>query len=103
MALKVRHKCNLLEEVTQLFIQTIKNPSNAIPLELMEVELKIPYVGKLINESGIANLADFQDISILTKDIVASCASDVRKIRILILSDEILVLGVERHEALAVS
>ena len=92
----VRQEGNLLREVAQGLLRTLEGLRGAALVELVEAEVEIPFVGRLAGDTALADLEDFQDVSLLTEDIAVSRASDTWKIRASIAKDRAAVLRVER-------
>lgn len=101
--MRAGHEGNFLLEVTQELFRMLESLRCDTPLELVEAELEIPFVGKPAGDDALASLADFRHVSVLAEDMVASGVSDVWRIRISVMKDHAAILRVERYETPATS
>ncbi len=98
-----RHDGDLLQEVARGLLQTLEALRDSKPVELIEAELEIPFVGTLADDAASVGLKHFRNVSLLTEDINSSRASDIWKICIAIGRDNASVLRVERYDSPATS
>lgn len=101
--MRARYGGNLLWETTQELIRVLEGLRHATPLELIEAELEIPFIGKPAGDTSPASLAGFRDVSVIAEDIGASGVSDIWRIRISIMKDRAAILRVERYDTPAAS
>lgn len=98
-----RHESNPLQEVIHDLLQALNALRDSRPVELVEAELAIPFIGKLARKTSLPDPEDFRAVSLLATDIERSDISDIWSIRILIGKDQATTLRLEKYDSSTVS